>query len=241
DVSEMAATLETLGTIDDKLVVKEVMRGLKSKEIAVQLATLTALRFNPNGAAITGLLKQKNNKSILDNVDLAEEYYYALGQHRHSKGIDILTDGLWSNARSSAVLRARVLSLGRIRDKDSCEALMGMLKSSGGRRNSKRPAMNEFRISMCVLTGQDAGGDTTAWIEWWNDEKKKLKISDEEWPLPTKNFQKNWDTLWATPEEKEAARKKERERRAGRGEGKEGEKEDQKEGKDSPPDESDPF
>ena len=96
---------------------------------------------------------------------------------------------------------------------------MTMLKSTGGRRSRHFGHMEDFRAAMSALMGVDQGRDQTSWITWWNDAKKKLKVTEDEWPLADKKKQRLWDLLWMTPEEKEEARKKERERRKGGGDG----------------------
>ncbi|MDP6850846.1 MAG: HEAT repeat domain-containing protein [Planctomycetota bacterium] len=219
DYAAQAALLENLGMIPDKGVVKEVAKALKSKDQTVQLAALTALRFNTDSTALKELTKQKKNKKIIDVEELAEEYYYALGQHGDKKAIDILASGLYSGAKNSKIIRARLLSLGHIRHIDSCEALMGLLKSRGGKRGHSMGQMNEFRTAMAVLTGEDKGKNTTDWIQWWNDVKKSLEISEEEWPLEKRGAQRQWQTLWATPQEKEEMRKKAQEKKKEKEEG----------------------
>ncbi len=214
DYVAQAATLEIVGVVPDKKVVKEVAKALKSKDQMVQLAAITALRYNTDPYALKELLKQKKNKKIVDVDELAEEYFYALGQHGNKDAVDVLSSGVWSTAKNSKIIQARILSLGHIRHIDSCEALMDLMKSTGGRRgNNMGGRATEFRMAMCVLTGEDKGGNSTSWITWWNDAKKSLKISEEEWPLWSKNLQRKWTTLWATPEEQEEARRKQREKR----------------------------
>ena len=212
DYAAQAALLENLGMVPDKGVVKEVSKALKSKDQTVQLSALIALRFNTDPSALASLIKQKKNKKIIDVDELAEEYYYALGQHGNKKAIDVLSNGLYSGAKNSKIIRARILSLGHIRHVDSCEALMNLLKSRGGKRGHMGQ-MSEFRTSMAVLTGEDKGGNTIDWIQWWNDAKKSLKISTDEWPLEKRNAQRQWLTLWATPQEKEEMRKKAKEKK----------------------------
>ena len=216
DYAAQAAILEVAGIIPGKVVVKEVAKAMKSKDLGVQLAAISALRYNTDPYSLTVLLKEKKNKKIVDVDELAEEYFYALGQHGNTKAIDTLSKGVWSTAKNTKIIRARILSLGHIRDIDACEALMNLMKSTGGRRSrSMGGRSTEFRMAMCVLTGTDTGGNSTDWISWWNDSKKSLKISEDEYPLWSKNLQRQWDLLWATPEEREEARRKQREKRDG--------------------------
>lgn len=225
DYIAIAATIEELGMAADKKVVKAVAAGLKSKDKLVKTAAIRALRYNAEPGALTELLKRKKDKSIIEDPELAVEYYHALGQAGDRKAIAVLTDDLFTSAKGDKVARARIASLGHIRHKDSVDELMGYMVSSGGRRGSPRYAQ-DVRLALVVLTGEDYGTNTTAWLDWWGDNKAKLKISPEEWPLPNAKMQRQWKILWATPEEKEQAKEKLEERRKRR----EGGGEDEEEG-----------
>jgi HEAT repeat protein len=216
DYLAQAAALEELGSIEDKGVVKAVAAALKSKDKLVLTAAIRALRYNPEPNALAELLKRKKDKAIVEDPELAVEYYYALGQSGSAKAIPVLVDGLFTGAKGDKVARARIASLGHIRDKESVDELMGYMVSSRGRAGGPR-YMQDVRAALVVLTGEDHGTNTLEWVGWWNDNKAKLKISPEEWPLPNAKMQRQWRLLWATPEEKEAARK-EREERRERGE-----------------------
>lgn len=212
DFIAIAATVERLGVIEGKEVVKAVAPALKSKDPLVRTAALRALRYNPEPSALAELLKRKADKTILEDPDLAVEYYYALGQSGDPKAIDVLKDDLFSGARGDKVARARIAGLGRIRDLGSVDALMGYMVSGHGFRGGPR-YLPDVRLALVVLTGQDFGLDTNAWNAWWGDNKKTLKISDDEWPLPNAKMQRQWQLLWATPAEKEKARQEREEDR----------------------------
>ena len=197
--------LEQYGRIPDKAVTRAAADGLAHKESEVRLAAITALRFNPDPSALGQLLKAKKSKAILEDTKLAEQYYLALGQKQSTKALPVLTDNLRITARGDLVTRARVLSLGRIRDKKSVEALISLMNSGRGRAGN--PHMREIRGSLVRLTGVDHGGNSQEWNSWWGDHKAKLKISLEPWPLP-QGMDRQWRMLWATPEEKAAAQEK---------------------------------
>ncbi len=228
DYLAIASTIEELGMIEDKQVVKAVAAALKSKDKLVQTAAIRALRYNPSPEALDELLKRKKDKSIIEDAELAVEYYYALGQAGDPKAIDVVSDDLFSGARGDKVARARIAALGHIRDKDSVDELMGyMVSSGGGRRGGGGPRYSQdVRLALIILTGEDHGTDSVAWLGWWGDNKSKLKISPEEWPLPNTKMQRQWKLMWATPAEKEEARLKLEERRKERG-AEEGEEEDE--------------
>ena len=216
DDAVIVATLETVGMVPSKLVTKEVAKALKYKSQDVVLAALLALRHNPDKSALDALLKAKSNKELLKNTKTAEAYAYALGQKADKKCLKILTDGLVGTSQlGSEVLKAKVSALGRIRHKDAVEAIIDFSKTTvaGGRaRGGLRNMMKEAERSLIVLTGADVGSKTSDWQEWWYDSKSSLKISEQEWPLDGR-AQRQWDTLWMTPKEKEEAAKSARNRR----------------------------
>lgn len=216
DDAVIVATLETVGLVPSKLVTKEIAKGLKSKSQDVVLAALLALRYNTDPSALDALLKAKSYKDLLKNTKTAEAYAYALGQKADKKCLKILTDGLIGTSQlANEVLKAKVSALGRIRHKDAVEAIIDFTKTTvaGGRaRGGLRNMMKEAERSLVLLTGADVGSKTSDWQEWWYDSKGSFKMSQDEWPLDART-QRQWDTLWLTPKEKEEAEKSARNRR----------------------------
>ncbi len=208
---ELAFALEEFGSIDDKAVVKFVGKYLKDKDDGIRLEAIKALRWNPHANATKELVKQKKNKKIIENKECGTEYIYALGTKGGSKCLSILKDGLRYTATEG--IKQRIQALGNIRDIDSVEALMSLMTSGKGRRDSA-PNMNTLRVSLMVLTGEDLGRKSIDWIQWWNKNRKSLKISADPWPLD-KRVQRQWDMLWASPKEKEEARAKAKDKRDG--------------------------
>ncbi len=196
------------GQIADAVVVKEVGAGLKHAETPVRLAAVEALRFNGNAEALELLLKQKSNKKLLDDPITAEAFAYALGQKRDKRAIPLLKDGLTATGNThNKVMSAKLYALGRIREKESCEELMSFLNSAALKADKY---IGEVRASMTVLTGVDVGKGRNDWLDWWRDNKAKLKIVAEEPPLPEGLGALNWKRMWATPEEIEAWKKERR-------------------------------
>ena len=216
DDAVLVATLETVGLIPSKLVTKEVAKALKLKSEDVVLAALMALRHNPDKTALDALLKAKSYKDLIKNAKTAEAYAYALGQKADKKCLKILTDDLVGTSQlANEVLKAKVSALGRIRHKDAVEAIIDFTKTTrfGGRaRGGIRKMMTEAERSLVVLTGADLGNATDDWQKWWYDSKSSFKMSQQEWPLDGR-AQRQWDTLWMTPKEKEDAAKSARNQR----------------------------
>lgn len=195
------AALEETGRVADKKVVKEISGFLKHKDAEIRYEAIRALRYNQDESAIDALLKVKKTKEIIEDDRLAEEYYYALGQHGDKKAIKVLADNLNKTNRGDKVTRARILALGRIREVESVEALMDCLVSGAARR--RHPQLTEIHTALTVLTGAEVRPNQDAWIAWWNDNKRGLELTKSEQELTTKKARAAWMTLWATPEDQE--------------------------------------
>ncbi len=201
--------IEDVGQVKDKKVVKSVSSGLKHKEEDVRMAALEALRWNEDPEALKVLLKEKKNKKIFD-ADITEEaYYLALGQKSSEKCLKVLTDNLHTTTKNDKGVQAKILALGRIREIDSVKALMGFMTSGGGRRGNNRGGKMTAIVSTSleVLTGENFGGNATEWIGWWNDNKKALKISKDEWQPKNKRVATAWKLMWTHPDERELLKK----------------------------------
>jgi len=135
--------IEDAGQVKDKAVVKSIAAGLKSKDEEIRFATLEALRWNEDDEALKLLLKQRKNRTLLENELTAEAYYWALGQKADKTCFVVLEDDLQSNTKGDKAMQARILSLGRIRQTDSIESLIGLMTKGGkgrrGRGNSGGP------------------------------------------------------------------------------------------------------
>lgn len=203
DLALAQNALKQHGRVADVAVVKAVADGLKHSDPQVRLETLQALRFNADPAATEVLLKQKGNKKLLEDVNCAEAFAFALGQKRDKRALPLLKDGLVATGDTNGkVMTAKLYALGRIRDKESCEVLMDFLNSAVLKVEQY---MTEIRIAMAVLTGTDAGPVRKDWLNWWSDNKAKLKILAEEPPLP-EAAQRKWTMMWMSAEEIAAER-----------------------------------
>ena len=199
DPGRALAAVEACGRIANDDVVKQVAKGLSHKEPLVQRAVLQALRHNPQPAALAALLAAAGNEKLLSDDKVAADYYLALGQKGDAKALPVLTKGLHVD-RGSEVAGARILAIGHIRSPQSVAELMQMLRSAGGGRRGGggNPHMKDLRLALCALTGEDFGGDTTAWIQWWADHDNGYKLPAREGKLP-KGLARTWETTWRDP------------------------------------------
>lgn len=199
DPGRALAAVEACGRIANDDVVKQVAKGLSHKEPLVQRAVLQALRHNSQPAALTALLAAAGSEKLLADDKVAADYYLALGQKGDAKALPVLTKGLHVD-RGSEVTGARILAIGHIRSPQSVAELMQMLKSGGGGRRGGggNPHMKDLRLALAALTGEDFGGDATAWIQWWADHDNGYKLPAHEGQLP-KGLARTWETTWRDP------------------------------------------
>ncbi|MCZ6599095.1 MAG: hypothetical protein O7B99_15765, partial [Planctomycetota bacterium] len=147
----------------------------------------------------------KKNKTIIKDVDLFAALLRAIAQHRSPSSIDVLSDNPFKAANYKTI-KARVLGLGYIRDERSVEALFGMLNKIGPLQG--QGVMQEFRIALMVLTGEDQGESRQLWIRWWNENKKTFEVPEKAPRLPEK-VQERWDYYWGIYHKKDRGEKRE--------------------------------
>ena len=214
DAVLLSSTIQAVGRTPDKAVAKQIAGFMRHKDPFVRMEAVKALRFNEDPSVVGLLLRQRKNKVILEDPEVGKEYIYALGQHADRKALPVLTDDLRTSGPDKEITKAKIVSLGRIRETASVEALMDLMVSGGGgtgrrgrRGGGGMPFSGELQTSLTVLTGEDIGGSSSDWQAWWNDSKKKLKIDKEEPDLPRK-MKVAWTMQWLSPEDKDAAKKK---------------------------------
>jgi hypothetical protein len=206
------AAVRTGAAIVHADVIAALKQGLK-EERPVQEATLEALRFSAHPAALTALHEAyKRDPALAGDEELLPLLLRSIGQHASKTSLDVLADATLKAATPQSV-EARILGLGRVRERRSVEELMSRMQLSA--RGPLAGSMQDYRLALMVLTGVDRGHAPEAWIVWWNDAKKTLVVKAEPAPLP-EDLQRRWDGYWGLQHEK--GRAKEREKRGNDGE-----------------------
>ena len=223
------AKVEAIGknsAVVDAKVAEAIGKGLREKESEVRLAAIDALRFMPHPEARKTLEQWlRTERGLKDETEIYAAALKAVGQHGAKESIDLLLEDLWT-VPDHAVLQARILSLGRIRDRAAVEALMDLLKSAGP--NKVEPYMGEFRLSLMALTGVDQGKSRDLWTRWWQDQKDKFALPKTEPELPKADSWR-WKSYWGEQMAQPRGEKRgergadERRRPAGKGEAEKGE------------------
>ncbi|MDP6963598.1 MAG: HEAT repeat domain-containing protein, partial [Planctomycetota bacterium] len=157
--------IEVCADVKDKKVITEIAKLLKHKSEDIRYAALEALRFNEHQESLKRLLAFGKNKIFKSDVEYHIEYIYALGQKADKKAAKLITEDFTVSSNSSEdLLKARIYSLGRIRDVDSIEKLLQFSKSSfrGQRRRSSPKITQPVQTSLAVLTGVELGNELYA-------------------------------------------------------------------------------
>ncbi len=186
-------TIEGLGLTPDKVVTRAVAAALKHKDQQVKIAALKALRYNVDESAFAELFKARSSKAVTAQEEVLAEYYLALGQHRNAKALGILTRGLTARKNGSKLTTARLLAIGRVREKTAIDALIKFMQS-GRQWAGQRTA----RVSLVALTGRDEGAKARDWVRWWKENRRSFKFGDKE-PELSKRAARTWTKTWQIP------------------------------------------
>lgn len=195
-------------------VVEVLADGVDDKQHDVRLAALDALGLIDHEDAMQVLAKLvKKDKRLQKDEELAAQLFKSLGRYGDEDNLDLFTKGIL-NAEGE-VFQARVLALGKIRTKESVEELLGVMNSGGGggRLGAKSIAyMDQLRLSLHALLGEDAGATRDKWQAWWNANRRGLEVSVEE-PELEGQLGRRWERYWrkdtrTTGEEREDERER---------------------------------
>jgi hypothetical protein len=185
--------IEKSAGLVDAGVIEWVAKGLKDGEKSVQTAAIEMLRHLRHADALAALLGTfERDKKLQKDAELYVKLVKAIGQHASPAAAEKLAAG-GVDGSPGPVIEARILAVANVRTPQAVEILIGMLRSAG--RERVAPYLGTFRLALMRLTGDDAGHSEEAWIEWWNEHKKDLKIAPEAPKLP-KELQLRWDYFW---------------------------------------------
>jgi len=199
---ERAAAIEVYGGTSDAAVTRVLGKALRDREMRVQLEAIDALGWAKDPSALKQLHRLfRRNKKLRNNEVVFTHLLKAIGRHRHRSSVDVLSDHPFSGL-TMATGQARIFGIGNIRTKESVETLIKAMSLGGGEARGNRRGvgtprfMEDVRISVLILTGEDNGTDKDAWFAWWRENKKKFKISPDRPPIPA-TAQVVWEDFWS--------------------------------------------
>jgi hypothetical protein len=210
DPAKKIEAIKVHSAVVDAQVIEAVSKGLREKEADVKLAAIEALRFTAHPDACKALEHwMRAERTLKDAPQIYAAALKGLGQHGSKDSIALLVEDLWG-AQDQSVIQARILGLGRIRDRAAVEKLIDLIKSAGPRKTD--PFMDDFRLALMVLTGVDQGKSQELWQRWWQDHKDKFQLPKTE-PELSKIDAYRWKNYWG--EQMGAARGERRGERGG--------------------------
>ncbi|MFT7669479.1 MAG: hypothetical protein ACI8X5_002182 [Planctomycetota bacterium] len=179
------------GRIADPSVIRATSRALRDKNESVQFAAIEALRFNPHRSALSFLHMEfvRAGKSSEETAVLIR----GVCQKGQVGSLPLFAlDRVDTGSRETA--SAWILGLGRLRHRDSAEALISLMRALPASRRVVH--MDEFRTSLLLLTGNDHGTDSAAWIRWWSENGDTLAVSTE-LPSAPGMMKQEWCDYWS--------------------------------------------
>lgn len=161
-----AVSLLNLESTDALELLKEILKDGKNKGITISV--LKAFGFTGDDRAMSHIISILDSKHENIRLIAAE----TLGKIRSSKAHKMLISNLFNSQKS---INSRILivqALGDVRNRDSVDPLIKVLKSND--ENLQIAAHN----ALVKITMQHIGKDVAQWEEWWDLNKIK---SREEW------------------------------------------------------------
>lgn len=177
-----------------------IAKALRDKERPVRYMAVETLRHCAHRKALDALHKMlRSDKSLGGDAEMHIALLKAIGQHGNEKSLDLLSSELLVNP-DRAVTRAGILAIANIRSRESVETLMSLMRSAG--RAQVQRHMSSLRFGLVVLTGTDEGKSQDRWNTWWNDQKRKLKVSPDV-PALTEENRRIWNAHWGIQRRRE--------------------------------------
>lgn len=152
---------------------------LASPDRSLRLAALDALGRSSAPEAFEILLAHaatRDRSALADDLETSR-LFLALARHNDARAIGVLAQRPCTQL-GNATLRARLLGLGRIRKRASIEALLTIFEALPFAERQQH--LQEFRVSLRVLTGAEAGHTLEAWRRWWSAQAPEFVPSAKE-------------------------------------------------------------
>jgi hypothetical protein len=201
DVGVRLAGIEQYGGVADAAVTRLVAKGLRDREMRVQVEAIDCLGWSKDPGALKQLHRlYRRDKKLRDNEVIFTALLRAIGRHRDKSSLDVLRDSPFKGL-TIATGQARIFGIANIRTNESVESLIKGMSLGGGDPRGNRGGggserfMVDMRVALFVLTGEDHGTDKDAWFAWWRENKKKWRISPDRPKLP-KADQATWELYW---------------------------------------------
>ncbi len=189
---------------DNEKVAKALYPFLKDKDALTSRQALLDLRYMKNEVALDGLIRYAKQSAVIADPKLYREVLLAVGQQGSKRALPILIDNVW-HPKSAGLFGTRVLAIAHIREKESVDQLIEIMRKgkSGGRKKGRMsPAQRTVAKGLFTLTGHKIeGGSASDWGKWWRANRSSFDIPKTPAKLSEKES-KQWQRLWTSPESK---------------------------------------
>jgi len=185
----------------DKKVIDLVAKGLKEKDGKVVAAAVDALgrmRHPDSAKALVSYYNKEKKTLYKDHESELIDLLKAVGRLGDPAGVEVLTDNV-AGAVAYPVIQTRFMSLGNIRDAKSIDGILSIVALVGP--NTQDRYMDDVRLALMALTGEDRGKDALQWEAWWRDHKKDFEVAREMKPLPDSD-RSRWNAFWGIEQKK---------------------------------------
>ena len=188
------AGLDQAATVVHKDVIAGIGKALHDSTPAVRQHALDLLGKLDHEAALKTLhdFARKGRRKLEDDTEQYALLLKSIARHGSAQSLDYLTDRFWET-RDRELVRARILSIANVRDKQAVEALFEAMGK--GNRRQLAAHMGEFRLALNVLLAVDQGASQDRWRSWWNTNKKTFQVVDKMPKLPNDSL-REWRRFW---------------------------------------------
>lgn len=192
---ERVAAIQAAAQVKDQEVARAIARGLRDNEREVKVAAVDALRFEAAPKAFEELESfWTNDRRLMEkDQDLAARVLKAIGQFGNPRAIELLAKNPFETPAYPAI-KARLMGLANIRSKESLAKIIGMMQMVG--LWTDQAYMDDVRLALLRLTGQDLGKDPNQWFMWYENNRSKIEIPKDP-PQMNKLDQYMWDSYWS--------------------------------------------
>lgn len=194
-----AALRAAIEVVDARVIDVLASKGLRHADLELRGAVVEVLARMDHPDALKALhqMLKRDEKELEEAPPRQAALLRAIARHGKESSIpDLVADAFQSPDRG--VVAARILGLGHIRSSKSVDELIRLMRSAPRARVGDH--MQEFRLALVVLTGEDKGTDQELWINWYGDHQSKLDIEAVEPELP-RELRRRWYQYWGIQDE----------------------------------------
>ena len=194
-VDEQQAVLARAAEVEHFEVVRAIEDYLRAPSRSVRKTALEILRWMKHPSALEALHEAYRRELFVKDADLYALLLYGIGQHADPISLPYLTEKPLA-VRSDEAIRARILAIGRYREKKAVTELVALMQKLGRSRVDRY--MRQFRLSFMVLCGTDQGLSPAAWARWWEQNSKGFRPTKALLLKPSE--QRTWERIWSRAE-----------------------------------------